>query len=80
MPSRKIILSGLLIGVVAAPLAMYGYGRFHYRVAQRALAKRDFSTAQDHLTRCLNNWFFSAEAHLLAAGTARRAGLYDEAE
>src|SRR5262249_55727103 len=51
-----------------------------YRAAQSALAKRDFPTARDHLSRCLNNWFFSAEAHLLAARTARCDGVYDEAE
>jgi tetratricopeptide (TPR) repeat protein len=79
-PSRRVILAGLLIGVFAAPLALYGFGHFHYRAAQRALAVRDFPTAQDHLARCLNVWFQSAEVHLLAARTARRAGAYDEAE
>ncbi len=80
IPSRKVILSGLLIAILVAPLAMYGYGRYHYEAAQRAQAKRDFPAARDHLSRCLNNWFYKAEAHLLAARTARRAGDYIEAE
>src|SRR6266849_2632582 len=80
IPSRKVILSGLFIAFLATPLAVYGYGRYHYQAAQRAQAKRDFPTTRDHLSRCLNNWFYSTEAHLLAARTARRAGAYDEAE
>ena len=80
IPSRKVILSGLFIAFLATPLAVYGYGRYHYQAAQRAQAKRDFPATRDHLSRCLNNWFYSTEAHLLAARTARRAGLYDEAE
>ena len=79
-PSRKVILPGLLIAVFAAPLAFYGFGQFHFRAAQRALANRDFPTAREHLARCLNVWFRSARVHLLAARTARRAGVYDEAE
>jgi tetratricopeptide (TPR) repeat protein len=78
--SRRVILPGLLIAVFAAPLAIYGFGHFHYRAAQRALAERDFPTARNHLARCLNVWFCSARAHLLAARTARRTGAYDEAE
>jgi predicted Zn-dependent protease len=79
-PSPKAILPGLVIAVFAAPLAVYGFGHFHFRAAQRALVSRDFATAQEHLGWCLKVWFCSTEAHLLAARTARRAGAYSDAE
>jgi tetratricopeptide (TPR) repeat protein len=69
-----------LIAVFTAPLAVHGFGHWHYRAAQRALERSDFPTARDHLAWCLKVWITSPDAHLLAARTARRAGVYDEAE
>jgi tetratricopeptide (TPR) repeat protein len=79
-PSWKGVPLRLLIVVVAAPAAIYGFDRFHYRAAQRSLAHRDFPAARDHLAWCLRIPIRSADAHLLAARIARRAGDYDEAE
>src|SRR5437868_5702562 len=79
-PPRKVILPGLLFAILAAPLAMYGFGQFHYQAAQRALAHRDFAAAREHLAHCLQVPFGRAEFHLLAARAARRAGVYEEAE
>src|SRR5262249_25790050 len=46
----------------------------------QALARRDLAGALAHLKLCLEAWPTSSETHLLAARTARRAGLYDDAE
>jgi predicted Zn-dependent protease len=79
-PSRGILLVGLVFGLVGTPLARYLLERYHYRAAQQAIARRDFPTGRDHLAWCVQGWFCRAEASLLAARTARRAGAYDEAE
>src|SRR5207302_3192248 len=45
-----------------------------------ALEARDFTLAQARLGSCLKTWPNSADVHLLAARTARRAGTFDDAE
>src|SRR5207244_1157070 len=42
--------------------------------------RRDLPEALRHLKDCLKVWPTSSETQLLTARTARRAGLYDEAE
>src|SRR5262249_50069867 len=59
---------------------MHIWAEWHYRQAERALQQRDFAGAQAHLAQCLTVRRNSPEVHFLAARTARRAGVYDEAE
>jgi tetratricopeptide (TPR) repeat protein len=78
----------LLLALV--PLALIGLGGWvagwqiwaqrHRSLAEQALARRDLTGALEHLKLCLRVWPTSSETHFLAARTARRAGLYDEAE
>jgi hypothetical protein len=79
-PSRRVLVLGLVLGLLGTPLAGYAVESYHYRAAQQALARRDFPTGQNHLAWCAQGWFYRPEASLLAARTARRAGAYDEAE
>jgi tetratricopeptide (TPR) repeat protein len=83
-PSVTLILLSLsllaVIGTGATIAGWHGWAWYHYRVAIRALEARDFALAQARLDLCLKVWPKSAEVHLLAARTARKAGAYDDAE
>jgi tetratricopeptide (TPR) repeat protein len=77
---RKIRLALLLVLVLAlGGFAVYQvdlyleYGS-HYRLAEQALQRRDFSQASLHLKQCLGCWPGDRPSRLLAAQTARRQG------
>jgi tetratricopeptide (TPR) repeat protein len=77
--------AGLLL--LAAVLAVsgrladgYWKVRRHRLATEEALAHYDFDTAREHLSALLELRPRDAELRLLAAQTARRAGLLDEAE
>jgi Tfp pilus assembly protein PilF len=70
----------LLIGLGGYISGVHIWAEWHYRQAERALQRRDFTTAQAHLAQCLTVRRNSPDVHLLAARTARRAGAYSEAE
>src|SRR5262249_24890751 len=53
---------------------------WHYREAQKALATRDFTAAEEHFEQSLRVWSSSSETHLQAARAARKAGDFDAAE
>jgi tetratricopeptide (TPR) repeat protein len=74
-----LVLLGL-IGLMGVYANSYIGAARHYRAAQQALAQHDLAGARQHLDECLKVWSGSAETHLLAARTARRAGAYDDAE
>jgi tetratricopeptide (TPR) repeat protein len=80
VPSLLTLLCLGLIGFGGAVAGRHLWAESHYRAAQQALDQWDFPQAQAHLARCLEVWPSSAETHLLAARTARRATVYDEAE
>jgi tetratricopeptide (TPR) repeat protein len=48
--------------------------------AERALERRDYATASAHLEECAKRWPRDPRVLFLAASTARRAGLYPQAE
>jgi tetratricopeptide (TPR) repeat protein len=73
-----VLLAG--IGAGATLIGRYIWAEHCYRAAERALERRDFTAAQDYVTRCLEIRPGSADAHLLAARTARRALNYEEAD
>jgi tetratricopeptide (TPR) repeat protein len=73
----------LLIAVLSwAGYRAYGFfaARSHFRAAQQALDRREWSEARQHLEACLGSWPDSPDAHLLAARAARRLELLDEAQ
>jgi tetratricopeptide (TPR) repeat protein len=69
----------LLIGLVGWFISVNLRAEYNYRAAEQALQRRDFTTALALLERCLEVRPGSAETHLLAARTARRAGALDDA-
>jgi tetratricopeptide (TPR) repeat protein len=75
---------GLLLLTVLALAAWraadYWNAHRHRREAENALAHYDFDGAREHLAALLKLRPRDAEARLLAAQAARRAGFYDEAE
>jgi tetratricopeptide (TPR) repeat protein len=56
------------------------WASYHHRLARQAIARRDFESAYDQLTLCLEVWHHSAEAEFETARVARRSGRYAEAE
>jgi tetratricopeptide (TPR) repeat protein len=77
--SMTLLLLLLLVG------GAYGAGHLwalrHYRMAREALAWWDFDSAEQHLGRCSQVWWFrTGEVRLLQARTARLAGNNDQAE
>jgi tetratricopeptide (TPR) repeat protein len=84
---RQWLALGLLgVGLVAiigtgATIAGWQISAWHdYRAAVQAFERRDLAEAGARLASCLRVWPNSAEVHLLAARTARRAAAYDDAE
>jgi tetratricopeptide (TPR) repeat protein len=77
----RLLLPGLgLLGFGSYLLTLNLWAVYHFRAAQRALERRDFSAARAHLTSCLTVWPRGARSHFLAARAAWRSGLHDEAE
>jgi tetratricopeptide (TPR) repeat protein len=81
-PAR--VVAGLLL--LAALLGWAGYRghgywttREHFRAAQQALDRHDWSDARKHLDVCLRAWPNDPEVHRLAARAARRLEHLDEA-
>ncbi|HZT83131.1 MAG TPA: tetratricopeptide repeat protein, partial [Gemmataceae bacterium] len=60
--------------------AWWGWAEYHLRAACRLADRRAFDQALDHLGRCLQARPHYGDALFLKARTARRAGLYEEAE
>jgi tetratricopeptide (TPR) repeat protein len=56
------------------------WAEYHLRAARRALERREFARARQHLAVCLEVWPAHTETHLLAAQTTRRARDYREAD
>ncbi|HMC89353.1 MAG TPA: tetratricopeptide repeat protein [Gemmataceae bacterium] len=86
-PSRQYALVGTVIlvllagiGLGATAIGRYVWAEHCFGAAERALERKDFAAAGDYLTRCLAARPESADAHFLAARTARRALNYEEAE
>lgn len=78
-------VAGLL--ALAALLGWAGYrgyrsatARGHFRAAQQALDRRDWSMAREQLEACLSSCPDDSDAHRLAARAARRLDLLDEAQ
>jgi tetratricopeptide (TPR) repeat protein len=74
------------LAVLAALLGWTGYrgyrhftARAHFRAAQEALARRDWSEGSKEAQACLRIWPDSPAAHLLAARAERRLGHPDSA-
>jgi predicted Zn-dependent protease len=75
----KIALLSLALVLLAVWGGRQGWALYHFEAAEKAVAQRQFREAADHLRKCLLVWPDDPETNLLAARTARRAGLLDEA-
>lgn len=69
-----------LIGVAGYAAGWHLWAEYHLRASRQALERCDLAQAREHLDLCLRARPNSAEAHLLAAQAARRAGAYEDAE
>jgi tetratricopeptide (TPR) repeat protein len=68
-------LLGLLLLAASVGWVAFGSRRVDHRAeAEAAVARRDFPAARDHLALYLDSGAADRDAHLLAAGVARRLG------
>jgi hypothetical protein len=67
----------LLTGMVLGPNV---WAFWHFRAAERALARRAFAAAERSGAQCLKVWIRGADTRLLAAREARMQGDCDRAE
>jgi Tfp pilus assembly protein PilF len=81
MPRPRSVLLGVIAVLLLAGGGYLGgrhlWAWYHYHAAQRAVERREFHEARDHLAACLEVWPASASTHLLAARTARRSHCFD---
>lgn len=70
----------VLLCVILATAGVNLWAWHQYREANRLVEKQQYPQAHAHFGQCLRVWRWSASTHFLAARTARRAGLYEEAE
>ena len=86
LPTRRpwlflgVLLLGLSLGFGGVQAAAYLRYHRHLRAAEEASARYDFEPAHEHLAACLRWRPDDPALLLLAARTARQAGLLDEAE
>jgi tetratricopeptide (TPR) repeat protein len=69
-----------LIGLGSYRMGRHLWARSHLQQAQRDIDAWRFRDAYTHLSRCLEVWPEDAATLFLAARTARRAGLYKDAD
>lgn len=82
-PVRLVLMRLVWLLLIVAALAAAGINLWawhHYLEANRLLDRCHFSQAYAHYTQALQVWRWSAALHFHAARTARRAGMYAEAE
>jgi tetratricopeptide (TPR) repeat protein len=78
-PFRTLTLAALLTLILAAAgVNLWAWRQYHE--ANRLVEKQQYAKAYPHYAQCLQVWRWSAPTHFLAGRTARRAGLYQEAE
>src|SRR5579884_4481336 len=73
----RLLLAALLVGVAAlglVPVWSALWAKHHLQAAREAEHKREFVSAREHIDEYLRLRPRDAEAHLLAARIARRAG------
>jgi tetratricopeptide (TPR) repeat protein len=74
-----VIAALLLVGLAAFMIGANLWAGHHYRLAEKDIARRDFRSAHAHLETYLKVNSYDGDAHFLAARTARRAELMDDA-
>jgi predicted Zn-dependent protease len=80
---RRFVVCCLLLALLAAGAVLIGphlRAWYHFRAARIELERYHNPQAIRHLQACLEKWPKDADAILLAARAARRAGRYAEAE
>jgi tetratricopeptide (TPR) repeat protein len=78
--AAALALAAALLGWAGYRAGWYLTGRSHFRAAQKAYDRHDWSAARTELDACLRAWPDSADAQLLAARTERRLTHLDRAE
>jgi len=81
--SRRVLRKVFLLTLIGAALAAAGINLWawhHFREAGRLAERQRFALAYVHYAHSLQVWRWSASTHFRAGRTARRAGLYPEAE
>jgi tetratricopeptide (TPR) repeat protein len=71
-----VTLAGLLL--VFAVINLWAW--HHLREADRLVEKQQYAAAYKHYGQCLEVWRWSFSTHLQAGRTARRAGMYGDAQ
>jgi tetratricopeptide (TPR) repeat protein len=81
-PGRTAValLALAMFGALAAAAGVKAWGEYHLREAVRLADQHQLTQARAHLAVCLRVWPSGGRVHFLAARTARRARLFDEAE
>jgi tetratricopeptide (TPR) repeat protein len=74
-----VVATLVMVGFAASVIGAYLWAGHHYRQAEHDLAKRDFAAAHAHLQSYLKVHSHDATTHFLAARTARRGGMFDDA-
>jgi predicted Zn-dependent protease len=75
-----LILLAALLGWAGYRGSWYFVARAHYRAAQQALDRHEWSQARSQLQACLRTWPDKPAVHLLAARAARRLERLEEAK
>jgi tetratricopeptide (TPR) repeat protein len=78
-PVRAVTV-GVLLTLILLTAGVNLWAWYHFREANRLVEHQQFARAHAHYARCLQVWRWSASTQFLAGQTARRAGLYQEAE
>ena len=84
IPPRRVVVGLILLAPLLVLASWWGWrwlsAESSLRAARQALERRDFASARHHLAAYLAFRPHDASAHFLAARTARRAGLLEEAQ
>ncbi len=76
----RALTAAVLLSLILGAAGVNLWAWRHFREGNRLVEQQQFAKAYPHYAQCLGVWRWSAATHFLAGRTARRAGLYQEAE
>jgi predicted Zn-dependent protease len=78
---RPRLAVAVALGILVLGLGgVNAWAWWQYEAAQRSFKKRHLEEAREHIQACLNIWFWSPQAYLLAARVERLTGHFPKAE
>jgi tetratricopeptide (TPR) repeat protein len=77
---RGAVLASIVIVAGLTTLGAHLWAAYHCREGDRLVDRQDFVEAYAHYVKSLKIWRWSAQTHLIAGRTARRASMDPEAE